>query len=875
MRYFESFLRIPHAGRSTAAAPFLRKAVPRSLSAALLALLGTGCLIAATPNDTTSDFIQTKLALDALPVTGSVLMIAAHPDDENTGLLAYLARGRKVRTAYLSLTRGEGGQNVIGPEQGADLGILRTQELLQSRRIDGAQQFFTRAIDFGFSKSSQEALDKWGHDAVLGDIVWVIRKFRPDVIILQFQGNSQDGHGQHQASAILGREAYEAAADPRRFPEQLKYVQPWRAARMMNNRRAFTPEMQKQLDALPGKLELEIGGYDPLLGYSYGELAGISRSFNSSQSDGTPRFRGSVKTTLVTLKGPEAKTDLFDGIDLTWNRYEGGAAIGNLLAQASREFTADNPTAPIPTLAKARVLALHINAPEAQPLLRQIDEAIARCAGLWLDFSTDRRQLIPGEPFKLKITAIARTAPPVVVNSLEADGAPLKAQYPFTLELNKIKTMEEERTLSASHPYSQPYWLRLPSDGNLYRVEDSTLVGLPVNPPLMALKADLTIGPAHIVLERPVLYRYMDRMHGESIQPVAVVPPVAIGFLEQTQVFPTPDRKTVEVEVASEASLKSGILRLAAPAGWTVEPASQAVDFSGPGQQRIYSFTVVPPKAPLTGSLTGTLDVGGRAIAVTIHHIDYPHIPLQTLMPPAEAKLVRVDAKVLAHKVGYVMGAGDDMPNALRQLGCDVVLLGPNDLSLGNLEEYDAIVTGIRAFTERPDLVANHVRLLDYVKAGGTLVVQYNRIERDSSELLKHLGPYPFEIGNQRVTVEEAPVVFDAKSPLVLAPNRITAGDFAGWIQERGLYFSTKWDPHYETPFETHDPGDKPMKGATLVTRYGKGVYVFTAFSWFRELPAGVPGAFRLFANLLSASKTYAAAYGAATAVPAGAGGGE
>jgi LmbE family N-acetylglucosaminyl deacetylase len=871
MRYFAGSFRFPLPSALTGARSLALKATLAGLSSAVfVTIIGLTGLSGATPNDTTSDFIQTKLALDALPVTGSVLMIAAHPDDENTGLLSYLARGRKVRTAYLSLTRGEGGQNVIGPEQGPDLGILRTQELLQSRRIDGAQQFFSRAIDFGFSKSPQEAIDKWGHDAVLGDIVWVIRKFQPDVIILQFQGNSQDGHGQHQASAILGREAWDAAADPKRFSEQLKYVKPWRAARMMVNRRAFTPEMQKQLDGLPGKLDLEIGGYDPLIGYSYGELAGISRSFNSSQSDGTPRFRGSDKTTLVTLKGTEAKTDLFDGIDLTWNRYEGGAPVGALLRQASREFTPDNPTAPIQSLVKARELVVQMKAPEVRSRLREIDEAIAKCSGLWFDFSTDREQLIPGEPFKLKITAIARTALPVQVNSLEADDAPLKAQCPFKLELNKIKTIEEDHALSASHADSQPYWLRSPIEGNRYQVEDPTLVGLPQNPPFMTLKADLTIGTAHVVLERPVIYRYMDRLHGESIKPVAIVPAVSIRFLQQTQLFPSPDKKAVEVEVTSETTVKGGHLRLVAPAGWTVEPASQTVDFGGTGEERIYSFIVTPTKAPHTGELMGAVDIGGHTIAVTVHHIDYPHIPLQTLLPPAEAKLVRVDAKVLARKVGYVMGAGDDVPDALRQLGCDVVLLGPNDLSLGDLQQYDAIVTGIRAFTERPDLVANHARLLEYVNAGGTLVVQYNRIERGSSELLKHMGPYPFEIGNQRVTVEEAPVVFDEKSPLVLSPNKITEKDFAGWIQERGLYFSTKWDSRYGTPFETHDPGDKPMKGATLVARYGKGVYIFTAFSWFRELPAGVPGAFRLFANLLSASKTFATA-----PVPTGSGGGE
>jgi LmbE family N-acetylglucosaminyl deacetylase len=317
-----------------------------------LLCLTTGWAFASAPNETRSDAIDVKQSLDRLAVTGSVLMIAAHPDDENTGLISYLARGRKVRTAYLSLTRGEGGQNVIGPEQGADLGILRTEELLQSRRVDGGQQFFSRAIDFGYSKSAKESLDKWGHDAVLGDIVWVIRSFRPDVVILQFTGTSRDGHGQHQASAILGREAYDAAGDPKKFPEQLKYVQPWHPTRLMVTRRGFTKEMQKEIDALPERVDLEIGGYDPLLGYSYGELAGISRSLNSSQSDGTPRMRGDLRTTLVTLSGPPAKTDLFDGVDLTWSRYPGGTAVGKMLAEAARNWTAEDPTVCIEWLVK-------------------------------------------------------------------------------------------------------------------------------------------------------------------------------------------------------------------------------------------------------------------------------------------------------------------------------------------------------------------------------------------------------------------------------------------------------------------------------------------------------------------------------------------
>jgi LmbE family N-acetylglucosaminyl deacetylase len=381
----------------------------------LFAALGRG----SEPNVTHSDAISVKQSMDRLRVTGSVLMIAAHPDDENTALISYLARGRKVRTAYLSLTRGEGGQNVIGPETGAQLGVIRTQELLQSRRVDGGQQFFSRAIDFGFSKNPQEAMAKWGHDAVLGDVVWIIRKFRPDVVVLQFTGTPQDGHGQHQASSILGREAFAVAGDPSKFPEQLKFVRPWQAKRLMMNRRAFTPEMQRKIDALPGKLEVNLGQYDPLIGYSYGELAGISRSFNSSQSDGTPRTRGADKTTLVTVKGSPARTDLFDGIDISWNRYPGGEAVGKLLDQASAQWNPMRPVDSIPLLYQARKLAQKIDDPGAEQKMKDIDETIAMCAGLWLDFNANPQDIVSNKPATLRVTAIARTSAPVKLLSLK------------------------------------------------------------------------------------------------------------------------------------------------------------------------------------------------------------------------------------------------------------------------------------------------------------------------------------------------------------------------------------------------------------------------------------------------------------------------
>ena len=816
-------------------------------------------LAAAEPNVTHSDAISVKQALDRLRVTGSVLMIAAHPDDENTALISYLARGRSVRTAYLSLTRGEGGQNVIGPETGADLGVIRTEELLQSRRVDGGQQFFSRAIDFGFSKNAKEAIDKWGHDAALGDIVWVIRKFRPDVIILQFTGTPQDGHGQHQASAILGREAFTAAADPSRYPDQLKYLRPWRARRLMMNRRGFTPEMQKKIEALPHKLDLDLGQYNPLLGYSYGELAGISRSFNSSQSDGTPRVRGADKTTLVTVEGSEAKTDIFDGIDLSWNRFKGGAEVEKLLDEAEQKWDPDRPDQLVPLLHRARDLAAKIDDPDAQAKVADIDEAIAKCAGLWLDFSARVQDIVSDRPATLRVTAIRRTAIPVTIESLSVNGHPFHGGQQVSLQENVPLTLEEQETIDAGSAYTQPYWLLAPPVHDRYVIRDIRLTGLPENPSPLELTVAMHVGDTEIKLERPVLYRYIDRLTGESIMPVAYIPPISLRLVQSTLVFPKSESKPVQVEVTAHEPNAKGTVNIQVPRGWQAAPASQSFDLKGVGEQQLLNFTLSPAAAAESGDLKAVIESAGQQIDVGVHRISYPHIPLQTLFPKADAKVVRTDAITLAKRVGYVMGSGDDVPESLRQLGCEVVLLGPNDLARGDLDHYDAIVTGIRAFTERPDLVANEQRLFDYVSNGGTLIVQYNRIERDSDKILNHIGPYPFQIGHERVTVEDAPVSLTS-GPLLNEPNKITESDFAGWIQERGLYFATKWDSHYTTPFETHDPGEAPLHGGTLVTRYGKGVYIFTALSWFRELPAGVPGAYRIMANFLSASKTLGSA---------------
>ena len=796
---------------------------------------------------------EARLALDRLEVVGSALMIAAHPDDENTALLAYLARGRKVRTGYLSLTRGEGGQNLIGSEQGDELGLIRTEELLAARKIDGAEQFFTRAIDFGFTKTPQEAFEKWGHEKILSDVVWVVRRFRPDVIILRFTGTPRDGHGHHQASAILGKEAFTAAADPKRFPEQLRWVEPWQARRLMWNGFAFNREQEQELDKESNKILVDPGDYDPVLGYSYAEIAGMSRSMHRSQGMGAPERKGSAKAYLIPIAGEPAKHDLFEGIDITWNRYPGGAALGRALQDATLSFDPANPSKTVPALLAAKKMMTDLHQPGVDLKLRELENTIALCAGLWLDAAADKFAVVPGGALKLSATALNRERLPVQVDSVDVEGMAQASAKGSPLPYNEAKAYSLDIKVPASQPLSQPYWLREPKQGDTYTVPDQTEIGLAENPPLERAHFHLRIDNSAVEIVRPVIYRYVDRTQGELTRAVVVEPPVALEWSQSAMLFPNPSSKNVELEIRANVAHASGDVRIQTPAGWSVTPESQNFQLAGAGDEAPLSFRLTPAGQESKGSLNASAKVGDQTVAVGMETISYPHFPPQVLFKPARSELVRADVRLLAKSVGYVMGAGDEVPDALRQMGADVTLLTSADLSRGDLNRFDAIVTGVRAYNTRADLRANQERLLEYVHSGGTLVVQYNAPETSA----ERIGPYPITIGRDRVTMEDAAVELpNPTSPLLHKPNEITARDFEGWVQERGLDFASKWDSKYQPLFETHDPGEKPLAGGTLCARYGKGAYVFTAFSWFRELPAGVPGAFRIFANLLSAGKT-------------------
>jgi LmbE family N-acetylglucosaminyl deacetylase len=846
------------------------------ITVALLACLAVPSVEASEEFLTGTPAIRYSLA--KLNMLGSVLMIGAHPDDEDNAVLAYLGRGVKARTGYLSLTRGEGGQNLLGEEQGLLLGVLRTQELLAARRDDGGSQYFTRAIDFGFTTSLEETLTDWGRDKILSDVVWVIRSTQPDVVILCFSGTANDGHGNHIASADLGKEAYEAAANPSRFPEQLKWVKPWRARRLM--RRRFTPQQIQQIaggrgpgrqDAFPNQptVPVEVGEFDPVLGRSYREIGVISRSEHRSQGQGALLTYGEAQNLLALVEGDIPQKNIFEGVDTTWNRVPGGGArVGEILARAEREFNDLHPEKTVAALLEARSLVAALATDEqawAKWKLDDLDEAIALCAGLHTEAQAEGPAFVPGSTAKLTLTALNRSALPITLAGIHLTGwgdvdAGVKSK---ALADNKPEVTTVSVPISEKQPYSQPFWLKEPPQGWTYTIKDQSLIGRADILPEVTARFDFMLNAASFSITQPLHYRYADPARGQVIRPVVVEPPVAIDLPGESLVVPLGAPRDLTLQVRALVAKQAGEVRLETPAGWKVQPASVTFDLKEAGAAQAMVFRFTPPASAQSGTFKAIARANGVDVATGVEVIPYAHIPEQTVLIPSEGKLAAVAVKTLAHRVGYVMGSLDKTPESLRQLGCQVDLLDEKDLKSGNLGVYDAIVTGLRAYAVRPDLRASEQRLLDYVKNGGTLVVQYNRntdrrMSPSVDEALNHLGPFPFTFGDNdaRVTQEDAAVkMLQPKSPLLNVPNKITMEDFDGWVQERGLYFATKWDPQYETPLESHDKGDKDQAGGILYTRYGKGAYIFTAYSWNRELPAGVPGAFRIFANLISAGK--------------------
>jgi LmbE family N-acetylglucosaminyl deacetylase len=782
--------------------------------------------------------------LHRLQTVGSALYVAAHPDDENTALLAWLTHVRGMRAAYLSMTRGDGGQNLLGQELGPALGVIRTQELLAARRMDGAEQRFTRAVDFGFSKNSDETLAFWGHDSVLADVVWAIRSFRPDIVITRFPPDSTAGHGHHAASAILAGEAFTAAADPKRFPEQLDAVKPWQAKRLMWN--AFTGARAPDSTWLV----VDVGAYDPLLGRSMSELAGLSRSNHKSQGFGAPERRGSLVNYLAPRAGTAAKRDPFEGIDLTWKRYAGGEAVGTLLAQAEREFDAKRPQALLPLLAKAHAAMRKL---QPDPLLERkrqdLEAVMASCAGLWLEAVASRPSVCTDQPFAVATSVLLRTPAAVTLESVavgEVDHAGSR-----TLKPNEAMPDTFPLQLPSNTELTQPYWLRLPSAKGLTRVADRSDLGQPENRPALLATFQLNMAGEMVFYTLPVAYRWVDAVQGERWRQLEVSPPATLAFEQPFQLFADATPRPVRVTVRAQKFKLAGTLRLELPPGWSAKPASAPVTIEVEGNEQMIEFVLTPGRE--AGTARAVIDVDGRPWSMGSQRIDYPHIPVETLYPPAELKLVRTDLNVAAARVGYIAGSGDQIADAIRQMGCSVTPLSDDDVASGDLSRFDTIVTGVRAYNTRPRLRAAQKRLLDWASKGGTLVVQY---VTTADGPVDYLGPLPFRVSRDRVTEEDAPVTFlKPTNRLVTAPNKLGPADFDGWVQERGLYFANPFDPNYDAVLGAHDPGEPSRDGGLLYAKHGSGEFIYCGYALFRQVPAGVPGAWRLLGNMVSGAK--------------------
>ena len=789
-----------------------------------------------------------EISLQKLNVLGSVLYVGAHPDDENTSLLALFSKGRKYRTAYLSVTRGEGGQNLIGPEQGAELGLLRTQELLAARRIDGAEQYFTRAVDFGYSKTAQETLEIWGKERVLGDIVWVIRKFRPDVIITRFSAEGSGGHGHHTAAGMLIKEAFAAAADPNRFPDQLTTVSVWKTTRILLN--SWRPNPGEAAPAL----RIDTGEYNPLLGKSYSEIAAESRSQHKSQGFGSGGRRGTRYDYFELWAGEPAAEDLFDGVDVTWNRVPGGQKVGLLLAECIQSFDPRQPSRSVPGL--LGVQAELAKLPESgwvRLKKEELSQVIQGCAGIWMEAIADDFAAAPGDEIMIRTSVVNRSDQPFILHRLGIPRVVPDSVVDQPLKNNEILAMENKALIPKDFPLSQPYWLEPSPQGRPFFAGDRNLMGLAENPPSLSVALVLSADGQRLEYSIPVLFRWTDQVQGELYRPFEVRPRVTIQIEDGVKIFSGGGPQPLKIRLKSHSKNVAGTIRLKGEDGWRVVPDDLPFSLAGKSEETEVSFEISPPIKAQESVLTAEADLGGEIVRLAMAEISYPHIHRQVYFPESRIKVVKLDVQTKGKRLGYIMGAGDDVPEALRHLGYEVMMLTDEMLETSDLSSFDALVAGVRAYNTRDRLESVNQRLLDYVERGGTLVVQYNVA---SGALADRIGPFPLTIGRDRVSVESAPVTFPVPGhPLLTFPNKITSRDFEGWVQERGLYFASSWDEKYEAILSSHDPGEPDRKGGLLYARYGKGVFIYTSYAWFRQLSAGVPGAFRIFANLISAGK--------------------
>lgn len=787
-------------------------------------------------------------ALDRVSSTGRVLYIAAHPDDENTRLLSYLANQRHVTVAYLSLTRGSGGQNLIGPEQGELLGVIRTEELLAARRIDGARQFFTRARDFGYSKSAEETLSLWGHEAVLQDIVQVLRSFQPDVVITRFD-ETPPNHGHHTASAILAREAFAAAADPTRFPEQIESgLPPWSATRLLHNLSTWRP-----VTIPPDAVALDVGGYDPRLGMGFGEIAAQSRTQHKSQGFGRAGERGPLIEHFVVLAGARPESDILDGLELTWARFgEEARPLVAALVAARASLDRDQPEKALPALLAAREAlgAVRLDS-RVRDALGALDRIIAGSVGLFIRARSEQPAAAPGTSIDVAIEIIARRPGNVRLIGVRLPHSPKEA---IDGKLTAEHKVEIRRTIAIpkSEPVSGPHWLVDSPSTGLYRIGNPNHVAQPLPDDTLPVQVLLRFGKQQIVFTVPLVHTWNDRVHGERRRSFLVQPPLTITPTRDAilSVNGQPAFLTLRVRAGQDGA--RGQVWIVAPEGWSVSPTAQTVQLENSGDEALLTFAVRAETHAKAATLIPKFESDDSTWSFREDTIDYDHIPYQQLFRPVRVRAATLElAGARDGTIGYVEGSGDTVAADLEHVGYRVERIDDATLASGDLSRFAAILVGIRAYNSRPTLRRTHPRLVEYVEKGGNLVVQY-QTHSQWDPLTTPIAPVALQLGSGRVTDQKAPV-FAADHPLLRRPNRITEADFRDWVQERGLYFASEWDDAFTPLLEMADPNEEPQRGSTLVLTHGKGRYVYTGLAFFRQLPAGVPGAYRLLANLIAA----------------------
>lgn len=794
--------------------------------------------------------------IQKLNFLGSVLYIAAHPDDENTRLISYFSNEKKARTAYLSLTRGDGGQNLIGPELRELLGVIRTQELIEARKIDGGEQFFSRANDFGFSKNPNETFEIWDKEKVLADVIWTIRKFQPDVIINRFDHRSPGTtHGHHTASAILSVEAFGLSNNPERFPEQLQWYSPWQAKRVFFNPSVWFYGSQEKFDAADKTnfVTLETGAYYPALGQSNQEIAALSRSAHKSQGFGSTGSRGKDSEYLELINGEELKdkTNIFDGIDTSWNRVKGGRTIGRLINNIQERFDFSNPSASIPALIKAYQMIESLDENHWKPIkLNEIKNIIASSAGLYLEAVASEDQATPGSTVKIKIEAINRSTIPMELKSITSFPDKNNTDINKPLDNNNPQNLTVPIQLAENIGYSQPNWLKEKPTTGMYQVSDQKNIGIADIIRDIKLEFNIAINGLTIPFERAVVYKFNDKVKGEMYNYLDVVPEVSSRIIDKISFFNDGNTKKMAVLVKAGKDNIKGEIRLELNNDWNVFPDHIPFSLDKKDNEKTVYFEVTPPKEASETTVKSVVSLNDKKYEKEQIIINYEHISKQQVLLPSEAKFKKLDLKTTNERIGYIMGAGDSVPECLSQMGYKVTLITPEEINSRYLNNFDVIITGIRAYNTLPFLKTRQHLLLEFVKRGKTLIVQYNTPDKT---IPANIAPYPLSLSNDRVTDENANVEFLApQHPVLNYPNPITSKDFKGWTQEQGLYYPNEFDAAFTPILSSHDKGESAKKGALLVATYGKGQYIYTGLSLFRELPEGVSGAYRLIANMIA-----------------------